>query len=133
MSTPCGRRLRDSGVKTVLLVDDADDLRNLLVEVIGADGRFEVVADAATGDDAVALAERHRPDVCIVDVNLDRSGPSGQDTALALRRAVPGTQIVLYSGDDRYRSAADAIGVAFVEKMMNPIRFCDAIAAAVGA
>lgn len=120
-------------MRKVLLVDDADDLRALLVEVLDADERFHVVADAGSGEDALALAEQHAPDVCIVDVNLDRSGMTGPETANALRDAVPGARIVLYSGDDRYRSEADALGVAFVEKMMNPAKFCEAIAAAVEA
>ena len=115
----------------VLLVDDADDLRGLLVAVLDADERFEVVADAADGHDALALAAEHAPDVCIVDVNLDRVGPSGPETAVALRDTVPDARIVLYSGDDRHRADAERIGVAFVEKMMNPVRFCDAIASAI--
>lgn len=120
-------------MRKVLLVDDADDLRALLVEVLDADERFDVVADTGSGEQALALAEQHAPDVCIVDVNLDRSGMTGPETASALRDAVPDAHIVLYSGDDRFRSEADALGVAFVEKMMNPAKFCEAIATAVGA
>ena len=35
--------------RKVLLVDDANDLRALLVAVLDSDERFEVVADAASG------------------------------------------------------------------------------------
>ncbi len=119
--------------KKVLLVDDANDLRALLVAVLDSDERFEVVADAASGEDALALAGTVLPDVCIVDVNLDRSSMSGPETAVALRTALPDASVVLYSGDGRFRGEADAIGVAFVEKMMNPARFCEAIASAIGA
>ena len=119
--------------KKILLVDDANDLRALLIEVLNSDERFEVVADAASGEKALALAEERAPDLCIIDVNLDRNGLTGPETAVALRTALPDASIVLYSGDDRFRSEADAIGVAFVEKMMNPAKFCEAIASAIGA
>ncbi|MHB1911396.1 MAG: response regulator transcription factor, partial [Acidimicrobiales bacterium] len=51
----------------VLVVDDEPDLRMLLWLAVEADGRCQVVADASTGDEGVALAGEHQPDVVVLD------------------------------------------------------------------
>jgi two-component system OmpR family response regulator len=53
---------------TVLVVDDEDAIRDLVAMTLRYEG-FEVVT-AATGIDAVALAEERRPDVVLLDIML---------------------------------------------------------------
>ncbi len=62
----------------VLLADDSDLFRELLAKVITAEPGFEVVATAADGDAAAALARERRPDVVTMDLNMpDADGFSG--------------------------------------------------------
>jgi DNA-binding NarL/FixJ family response regulator len=64
--------LRRPGRKlTVLLVDDnQDDLRHLQ-ELLGQDGRFEVIGEATSGRRGIKLARGKRPDLALVDVRMD--------------------------------------------------------------
>jgi CheY-like chemotaxis protein len=81
-------------VSTVLTVEDdpivRDDLRTLLERE-----RFQVLAGARDGVEAVELAREHRPDVILLDLSLPRLG--GVEAALRIReeRDVP---IVALSG-----------------------------------
>jgi len=53
---------------TVLLVDDEDQLRRVMSDLLGRDG-FEVI-EAADGAEALAQVDRHAPDVIVLDLNL---------------------------------------------------------------
>ena len=70
----------------VLLVDDDDDVRAALTEVIEDDPRFEVVAAGRDAPDAVRLAQEHRPDLVLLDVRMPGGGVAA---ARALRKGSP--------------------------------------------
>ncbi|MGD9110445.1 MAG: response regulator [Phycisphaerales bacterium] len=59
----------DSGKKKVLIVDDDPEIVELLSEVFGRDGRFEVKT-ASSGYDAGVLTEDFHPDVILLDYML---------------------------------------------------------------
>ena len=54
----------------VLLVDDDHLMRAGLAELLAIDPSIEVVAQAATGREALVLTRRHRPDVVLMDVQM---------------------------------------------------------------
>jgi DNA-binding NarL/FixJ family response regulator len=54
----------------VLVADDQELVRAGFVAVLGTQPDLEVVAEAATGRDAVDLARAHRPDVVLMDVRM---------------------------------------------------------------
>jgi len=54
----------------VLVADDQELVRAGFTAVLGTQPDFEVVAEAATGRDAVDLARTHRPDVVLMDVRM---------------------------------------------------------------
>lgn len=54
----------------VLLVDDDHLMRAGLAELLAIDPSIEVVAQAATGREAITLTRRHRPDVVLMDVQM---------------------------------------------------------------
>src|SRR5215211_7728684 len=59
----------DSGVKTLLIVDDHISFRSTARTVLEAEG-FDVVGEAGNGAEALACASRLRPDVVLLDVQL---------------------------------------------------------------
>jgi len=62
----------------VLVADDSEIFRELLAGVVAAEPGFEVVAVAADGNAAAALARSARPDVITMDLNMpDADGFSG--------------------------------------------------------
>jgi DNA-binding NarL/FixJ family response regulator len=57
-------------VTTVLIADDDHLMRAGLVAVLESDGEIEVVGQASTGREAVALTKRRQPDVVLMDVQM---------------------------------------------------------------
>lgn len=56
----------------VLVADDQDMVRSGFVMLLDAADDIEVVAQAADGIQAIALTERHRPDVVLLDIRMPR-------------------------------------------------------------
>lgn len=83
---------------TVLLIDDHDGFRARARAMLEAQG-FDVVAEAGDGYAALAAAERHQPDIALVDIGLP--GLDGFDVAERLRQAGWIAWIVLTSGRAR--------------------------------
>jgi len=54
----------------VLLADDQALIRSGIRALLDAEDDIEVVAEAADGKQAVALATRHRPDIALVDIQM---------------------------------------------------------------
>jgi two-component system NarL family response regulator len=76
-----------------------------------------VVAEASTGEEAVALHAQHRPDVTLMDLQLP--GISGIDAIRAIRERDPGARIVvltMYYGDEDVYRAFRAGAMAYVLK-----------------
>lgn len=66
IASPACRKIR------VLIADDHHLLREGLTTMLKSEYDIEVVAQAADGESAVRLAERHIPDVAVLDVNMPR-------------------------------------------------------------
>ncbi|NUU96910.1 chemotaxis response regulator protein-glutamate methylesterase [Marinitoga sp. 1138] len=56
----------------VLIADDSALMRKLLKKIIESDRRFEVIATARDGEDAVLKARKVKPDVITMDVNMPK-------------------------------------------------------------
>jgi PAS domain S-box-containing protein len=63
---------RTTGVTTILLVDDHAIIRDGLRSVLEEYQELAVVGEAGNGEEAVAIAERLRPDVVVMDINMPR-------------------------------------------------------------
>lgn len=101
----------------VLLVDDAPDIRFLIRMGLERDGRFEVVAEANNGSDAIGLAEDHQPDVVVLDVAMPVM--DGLEALPLIRAVAPASRIAILSGFTARSmvSNAEAQGAdAYIEK-----------------
>lgn len=90
--------------QVVLLVEDEDQVRHLLVAVLQSHG-FDVLA-AASGEEAVSLVQTRHIDVLLSDIVLPRI--DGFRTADLVREWAPHAPAVFMSG---YVSQASASGV----------------------
>jgi DNA-binding NarL/FixJ family response regulator len=93
----------------VLVVEDTDHVRTMLVDMLRLDG-FEVVGHAGDGTSAVDAASDIDPDVIVMDLRMP--GQDGLEATKAIREARPNQVVVLYTAylDERIRDDARAAG-----------------------
>lgn len=101
---------------TVLVVDDAPEVRRLLSHRLPIYGAFEIVAEADGGDAGIERAREVQPDLVVLDVLMP--GRSGIEVAAEIRAASPRSRILLYSSlDSLSRTNPHRLGVdAVVDK-----------------
>jgi DNA-binding NarL/FixJ family response regulator len=86
----------------VLIADDHGIVRSGLRMLIERQQDMDVVAEVGDGVEAVAAAQRERPDVAVLDVSMPRM--TGIEAAREVRAHSPATRVLLLSmhDDDRY-------------------------------
>jgi DNA-binding NarL/FixJ family response regulator len=105
----------------VLLVDDVADLRFMLRLNLEGSGRFAVVGEAGNGDEGIALAKAHQPDLILLDIAMPIR--DGIEALPEIRAVAPESRVVILSsfGEQRYGTRALELGaVAYVEKTLAP-------------
>jgi two-component system response regulator NreC len=90
--------MTDGAAIRVLLADDHAVMREGIRSVLAGEPGFEVVAEASDGDEALRLAERHLPDVVVLDISMP--GANGLVTTARLRSLLPATRILILSVHD---------------------------------
>lgn len=90
----------------VMLVDDHSLVRSAIRQAITAPD-VEVVAEAASAEEALDLAPRLRPDVLLLDVDLP--GMTGVQLVRELAPRLPETKIVMLTVSTNRRDVTDAI------------------------
>jgi DNA-binding NarL/FixJ family response regulator len=119
-----------------LLVDDADDLRQMIRSVLERSGRYEVVGEAADGHEAIAAATAHSAQLDLVLLDLSMPRMDGLEALPHLRRAAPEARVVVFSGfaEARTAEAARRAGAhLYLEKGLAPDALLAALDAAVAA
>ena len=92
----------------ILIADDAPDIR-LLLKMYLTDTRLEVVGEATNGQEAVDLAGSEKPDAVILDLAMPVM--DGLEAIPLIKKASPGTKIVVLSGFDADKMAERAMGL----------------------
>jgi DNA-binding NarL/FixJ family response regulator len=103
----------------VVVVDDEPGIRRILELTLRRSGRYDVVAEAGTGEEALAAVAEHQPDVVLLDLML---GPEwGVDLIVPLLSRAPGSMIAVLTAlsAEREEDAALSAGAfVFYEKTM---------------
>lgn len=81
----------------IVVVDDHPVFRSGLVQLLELEPRFEVVAEGATAAEAVDLAQRHEPDILLLDLSMADSGLDGIEP---IHSASPDTKVVILTASD---------------------------------
>ena len=95
----------------ILLADDENLIRDALAGLLGLEDDIEVIAQAASGPEAVAAGRKYRPDVAVLDLQMP--GLDGIKVAQQLAADVPGCRAVIVTSHGRpgYLKRALAAGV----------------------
>ena len=115
----------------VMIVDDHALVRAGLSAVLQVYDDLELVAEAASGDEALRLCEQHQPDVILMDLVMP--GMDGADTTHTVRERWPQVQVIaLTSFKDRewVVKALQAGAVGYVLKDASDSKLANAIRAA---
>jgi hypothetical protein len=112
------------GTETVLLVEDEELVRMMLVEVLKSDGY--TVLDARHGADALTLAEQFTGPIDMLVTDLTMPGFSGSELARRLAEKRPGMRVLFISGyTDQEVAKWDKLNqpVHFLQKPFHPDAF----------
>ncbi|RAV10117.1 response regulator [Paenibacillus contaminans] len=85
----------------ILIVDDHLVVREGLKLILETNQRYEVVAEASNGVEAVRLGEAYKPDIILLDLNMPEMG--GLDTMTALKAKgldIPVIILTTYNEDE---------------------------------
>jgi DNA-binding NarL/FixJ family response regulator len=115
-------------VVRVLLVDDDQLLRSGLKLMLAPEADVEVVGEAADGDEVLAAVDRHRPDVVLMDIRMQRVDGIAA-TRLLRSQPQPPAVIVLttFDADELVTRALEAGAVGFLLKDTPPPEIVQAI------
>ncbi len=105
----------------VLIADDEAMIRAGVRGILESDPDIEVVFEAADGHDAVSGAQRHRPDVALLDIRMP--GLDGLSAAAELAAIVPATRVVIlttFGEDDYVERALGGGALGFLLKAADP-------------
>jgi DNA-binding NarL/FixJ family response regulator len=100
-----------------MAVDDHPLLRDGISALIGNQTDMELVAEAATGREALALFRTHRPDITLMDLQMPEM--SGIDAIGAIRSEFPDARIIMlttHAGDVQVSRALKAGARAYLLK-----------------
>ncbi|MFD3451819.1 response regulator [Streptomyces sp. NPDC058691] len=114
----------------VLIVDDQALMRAGFRALLDAEDGIEVVAEAADGREAVALAERHVPDVVLLDIQMPVLDGIGATRRIAADPRLAGVHVVIltnYGLDEYVFDALRAGASGFLLKDTEPADLVQAI------
>ncbi|GGX37750.1 response regulator transcription factor [Streptomyces noursei] len=116
----------------LVLCDDHAVVRAGLRALLSADRGIEVVGEAATGEEALAVAAKERPDVVLMDLSLG-TGIDGIEATRRIVAEVPGTRVLVlttYDTDADVTRAVQVGATGYLLKAERPEELFAAIAAA---
>jgi len=116
---------------TLLIIDDHTLVRSGIRAYFESQSDLEVIADAASGEEAVRLAAEYVPDVVLMDLVMP--GMDGVEATRRVREVSPHTQVVVltsYYEDSHIFPAIKAGAISYLLKDIGPAELAEAIRAA---
>ncbi|MGZ3346597.1 MAG: response regulator transcription factor [Caulobacteraceae bacterium] len=106
--------------KTILIVDDDDDLREALAEQLEVGGEFSTV-QAANGQAGVSQAQGQRPDLVLLDVDLPDI--DGREVCRRLRQAGIGAPVIMLTGQTTDSDTIAGLEAGANDYVAKPFKF----------
>jgi two-component system chemotaxis response regulator CheY len=112
--------------KTVLIVDDIAFVRKTLAEILTA-AHFQVVGEAADGQEAIEMYAKLRPDIVTMDVVMPKM--SGIDATRTILKIDKNAGIIIISAMGQENLVMEAINVGARDYVLKPFSSDDVIKA----
>jgi two-component system response regulator DesR len=112
----------------LLLADDEHLIRGALAALLALEDDLLLVAEAATGPEALAMARAHEPDVAVLDLQMP--GADGVSVATSLRAELPACRVLIVTSHGRpghLKRALEAGVRGFVPKTVSAQRLAEII------
>jgi DNA-binding NarL/FixJ family response regulator len=113
---------------SVLVVDDHPIMRLGVAAIINAQGDMKVCGQAGSGEEAVALFKKSRPDITLLDLRLPAM--SGLQALRVIRQEDPHARCIVlttYEGDEDIHQALAAGAMGYIIKGMSHETLVDAL------
>ena len=91
----------------VMLVDDHSIMRDLLRDALENTGEFQVVAQAADGEEALRLVEEAAPDVIVMDLIMPVM--DGIEACRRIMELLPGTRVLILTASNEQDAIVQSI------------------------
>jgi DNA-binding NarL/FixJ family response regulator len=103
----------------VLIADDHEIVREGLRTVLAQEAEFEVVGDAASGEQAISLARALSPDVVLMDLVMP--GMGGLEALARIREVCPRSQVVVLTNFASDQTVRDAVANGAVGYLLKDV------------
>jgi two-component system response regulator DegU len=100
----------------VLLADDHENFRRILLAFLRAQKNIEVVGEALDGEEAIEQAEKYHPDLVLMDIHMPKQ--NGIEATKAIKSRWPGMKVFILSMDpsEFYRRNTQEFADGFIAK-----------------
>lgn len=122
---------KESHKRTVVVAEDESVNRMDLVAML-EDGGYEVVGEAANGEEAVELTRKYRPDVVCMDVKMPRMDGIAAAGVICDENIAPVVMLTAFSQPDLVKQATGAGAMAYVTKPYEESKLLPALEVAMG-
>lgn len=112
--------------RRAVVAEDEALIRMDIVETL-REGGYDVVGEGANGEEAVALAEEHKPDVVVMDVKMPVMDGITAAERIAKARLAPVVLLTAFSQTELVERARDAGAMAYVVKPFTPADLLPAV------
>ena len=80
---------------SILLADDHDSLRKVVIDLLLGESDFQVIGDARNGKEALTLSKDLKPDILVTDLYMN--GVNGIEVIREVKKCSPKTRIIVLS------------------------------------
>lgn len=92
---------------TLIAIDDHPLFRKGVADLIGMEGRLEMIGEAASGEEGLALADELRPDLILLDLNM--KGMDGIETLKQIKERQPDARVIMLTVSDNEEDVVAAL------------------------
>jgi DNA-binding NarL/FixJ family response regulator len=113
---------------SVGIVEDNNDIRHALEQIIGMNSDYELVCSCVSGEDALGKLAVYLPEVVLMDIDL--GGITGIEVVRQLKAEFPAMLFMMctvYDDDEKIFEALRAGASGYVMKKTTPVKMLEAI------